>query len=217
MKPAGQHETILFWRFFSFKTSNTTKIQIFGKSTICNHFGADVAQSSFSDHKQWLCTGIFLVFIWFEIKFLSLFIWICDGIVKAESASLGQVSKIQIVRKSTAYYFQSLVIHNQYKQITANLFVSDQIQWLCIGDVLVFFRLFPKMKYVVKMKCEHRKLKSKADVLGSLKFIYKFKRFTLIKAGLVRKNYLQKQKLIVTAEGSFIFMTIYYLKITTSK
>ena len=32
-QPAGQHEAILFWRIFSFKNSNTTKIQIFRKNT----------------------------------------------------------------------------------------------------------------------------------------------------------------------------------------
>ena len=43
---------------------------------------------------QWLCTGILLVFIWFEIEILSLLERICDGKVKAESAGLGQVLKI---------------------------------------------------------------------------------------------------------------------------
>ena len=85
--------------------------------------------------------------------------------------------------------------YSQYKQITANLFVSDQIQ--CIGVRLVFFRFrFCSLKWIngVKMKYENRKFQSKADVLGSLKFIYQIKRFNLLTSRPCEKNWFAKIK-----------------------
>ena len=131
-----------------------------------NHFGAVAGKSFFSEHKQWhqYCFGLHL--IWncvFEPFQMDLW-W------KSQSKKCQPRSRFQNpdCQKKPSILFSNFDYNdNQYKQITGNVFVSDQIQWLCIGVLLVLFWLrFSALKWINggKMKYENRKLQSKVDV-----------------------------------------------------